>query len=216
MTSVVGLKFNRLLVMSYTPRSRTSGVAAMCNCRCDCGNETRVALKKLRAGFTKSCGCLKRENFHALITKHGMCKIPEYSVWIGMRDRCNNPENQNYAEYGGRGISVCLAWNGDFPTFYRDMGARPTALHTLERGDNDGNYEPGNVRWATREEQCNNTRRSKFVEYQGVRFTIGQLAKHLGTTRNILAYGLKIGLAPEQAAIRRLPAGRITPKRIHA
>lgn len=105
---------------------------------------------------------------------HGMTKSPEFGAWDGMRDRCANRLDPNY---GGRGIRVCERWQSSFEAFYEDMGPRPSSHHSLDRIDVNGDYEPGNCRWATRKEQCRNTRRSVFVEYLGKRINLKDLAE---------------------------------------
>lgn len=127
--------------------------------RCSCGNETVIPVRKLEP--TKSCGCARGGNRRGATTgtyeKHGMIDTPEYRSWQGMMQRCNDPNSTSYANYGGRGISVCARWH-DFRNFYADMGARPEGM-TLDRfPDNDGNYELGNCRWATGSEQRSNQR----------------------------------------------------------
>lgn len=125
-------------------------------CECACGNHTTVRGRNLRNGNTKSCGCLKAEtaaqNSKVGARRGGASRHPLYGCWRAMLHRCDVPANPAYPRYGGRGITVCPKWREDPFAFYAHMGPRP-AGHSLDRIDNDGNYEPGNVRWATRTEQ---------------------------------------------------------------
>lgn len=158
-----GHRFERLLVLS-----RMLGGRALV--RCDCGKEKSVWLTHLVRGNVRSCGCLHRT--------HGASKTPVYKAWTGMLQRCENPKNPGYGEYGGRGISVCERWH-DFETFMADMGPRPKGM-SIEREDVNGNYEPGNCHWATPAEQARNTRRTIFVEMDAGRFCLKDACAALG------------------------------------
>ena len=139
--------------------------------KCDCGKEVVVELRNVVNGRVKSCGCYRRKNTGKLNRKHGLQKTNHrlYNVWVGMRERCNNPNNTSYENYGGRGISVCDEWN-DFESFYEwaisngyDKEAKRGDC-TLDRIDVNGNYEPSNCRWVDMFVQNRNTRRTMAVK----------------------------------------------------
>lgn len=121
--------------------------------RCDCGTERSVSGYTIRSGRSRSCGCLQRELAAERGRTHGLTGSPEYVSWSSMKARCLNPKNDNYSRYGGRGITVCNEWRDSFEAFLAAVGPKPSPHHTLDRIDVDGNYEPGNVRWATPAEQ---------------------------------------------------------------
>jgi hypothetical protein len=167
-------------------------------CRCDCGETTTVRTDWLRRGLKRSCGCLQQESRGATQRTHGRTGTPEYKLWQGMIKRCVNPRCKSYANYGGRGIKVCERWRSDFAAFASDMGPRPKG-GTLERRNNGGHYEPGNVVWATKEEQANNTRSNRLITSGGKTMTLARWAKVTGIGPSTIRFRLEAGWTPDLA-----------------
>ena len=148
---------------------------------------------------------------------HGRKKLPEYRAWRSIIDRCYYPSQKSYPDYGGRGIRMCDTWRTSFDTFLRDIGRKPSPQHTIERINNDGHYEPGNVRWATRAEQANNKRSSRHVYLNGERMILTEAARRLGVHHHALQQrfryrtGWKIGLYEEADYLSRPAKNDSTP-----
>lgn len=156
---------------------------------------------QIKCGKTLSCGCLGRERRTSSRTTHGSTrnynKSSEYNAWVVMRDRCHNPNNKNYHNYGGRGIKVCERWD-DFSNFINDLGEKPSKKHSLDRIVNDGGYEPSNCRWATLEQQANNKRSTVMIKFRGEIKSMAQWEKELGLKKGILAANKHNGVSIEK------------------
>lgn len=206
---MIGCSFGRLTVIGIGPRlfsgldrkglrrKKTSLLV-----RCECGNEKHVFAGSLRNGSTVSCGCYIRElrktlpRLGARTTCHNHLH-PLYSVWWSMHVRCYNPKNKRWSRYGGRGIEVCERWNV-FENFVEDMPERPYG-YSIDRIDNDGNYEPGNCRWADAKMQGNNSSTTRIIEYKGDRLSITQFAEKYHMKVATLWARLKKGMSIAEA-----------------
>jgi hypothetical protein len=185
---LTGRRFGRLVVLALATPGRNPKWA----CRCDCGNEKNIQGSNLGRATT-SCGCAHSEELTARSTRHGGRGLPEYKTWCNMKQRCFAPTTMGFARYGGRGITVCGRWRDDFAAFLADMGPRPSAGHSIDRIDVDGDYEPGNCRWATRKEQMANMSRNRFVELDGELVIHAEAARRLGLTTSGLQYRMHKG-----------------------
>jgi hypothetical protein len=171
----IGATFGRLAVLGDERRERKQYTVS---CRCDCGREIRCRVDSLRIGKKLQCGDHRRVRTDGMRRAmslrnrtHGRSRTTEYNSWIGMKMRCFNRDDARFADYGGRGITVCERWRHSFEAFLRDLGTKPSPAHSLDRIDVDGNYEPGNVRWADASLQTKNRRPFLMRSGTGKRLT---------------------------------------------
>lgn len=198
--NLLGQRFGRLAVVSAA-----SGMSGQrwWKCRCDCGALRVYSTGQLNFGRMRSCGCLAREKSLARFTTHGHAasgRSSTYIVWAGMLARCRNRRNPKYSYYGGRGILVCDRWL-EFENFLADMGERPSTRHSIDRfPDNNGNYEPGNCRWATRAEQMRNTRVTTTVTFGGETLSLSDWCTRLAVNYHTVKTRINVlGWPPAQA-----------------
>jgi len=165
-------------------------------CRCDCGTEKVIRLDLLRNGKARTCGCRQRMT-------HGETGTYTYSTWVNMKDRCRNPHSPDYPRYGGRGVHICERWL-DFAAFLEDMGERPSCT-TLDRIDNNGDYEPCNCRWATKKEQGRNRRNNRTLTHDGETLCLSEWAERLNVVPNTIKCRLASGWSIDDAVT--VPSG---------
>ena len=171
---ISGKRYESLLVQSYVGRGRWQ-------CICDCGTPVQVLTYNLNNGHTKSCGCLRAIRAVSLRTTHGKRHSRVYNIWCHMIARCGRKSDRDYKNYGARGIKVCDRWHS-FENFYADMGDPPIGM-SIERIDNDGNYEPHNCKWATKLEQCRNRRVNHVISAFGQEMCMSAWAEELNISR---------------------------------
>lgn len=190
-----GQSFGRLSVVKYSGKSKWG--YALWECLCTCGITKVVVASSLINGLTTSCGCRKREVIGDSRRTHGKSRSKTYMIWSGMRKRCENPNVKCWAHYGGRGIKVCERW-GAFENFLADMGECPKG-HSIERVNNDGNYEPSNCIWADKRTQSMNKRDSHRITFNGVTKTLTEWGEAIGMNSASLRHRLKKGWPIERA-----------------
>jgi hypothetical protein len=167
-------------------------------CICECGNSKTISISSIVNGDSTSCGCYLREVRGKSSITHGKTETKEYNIWCTMKARCYNDKNGSFKDYGSRGISVCAEWLNSFQRFFDDMGECPEGL-SIERIDNNGNYEPSNCRWATRQEQSLNRRSNVIMELDGKKQTESEWADELGISRNVLQHRRDRGWSDKDA-----------------
>jgi hypothetical protein len=196
--NLVGQRFDRLQVISYDGvlRSKPKWI-----CRCDCGTMLSVRGDMLKCGNTRSCGCKKIDSATLHGHTHSGNKPPSktYNSWQAMIARCTNPKTAHYDRYGGAGITICARWLQSFVNFLADMGERPEG-HTLDRFPNKiGNYEPGNCRWATPQQQQCNMRTNRLLTIGDRTMSISEWADHIGIPRTVIQDRLRLNWTAKQA-----------------
>lgn len=190
----VGEKHGRLEIISF---DRRNGKRYYWNCLCSCGTIKSIRYDSLKANVIKSCGCLNKELISKRTRTHGYTAnseiLSEYSCWNHIIQRCTNPNNVSYYRYGGRGITICDEWRNSFEEFFKYVGIKPGKEYSIDRINNNGNYEPGNVKWSTSLEQNNNLSTNKKVinietgeEYSTINFAAKSIGMNPETLRQQL------------------------------
>lgn len=193
-----GKRYGRLVVIKYVGTNASGG--SMWLCKCDCGNEKTVRGSKLKSGWTKSCGCLQRECSRNFFATHNKSNTPIYKIWSLMKSRCYSPHNNRYYRYGARGIKVCDEWH-IFENFY------DWAIHngyeeglSIERRDNDGDYEPSNCCWIKRSEQGKNKSNNVWISYKGEKHNASEFGRMMGVSRTVVCNRAKRGMTGDEMA----------------
>ena len=199
---------SRLVVIEYVGNNKFNH--KMWRCQCDCGNEIVTETNRLTTGKTRSCGCLKNEGNNR---KHGKCYTRLYRIYEKMKERCYCESNPRYSDYGGRGIRVCDEWIGEngFENFYNwAMANGYSDSLTIDRIENDGNYEPGNCRWADTRTQGRNTRRNVYLTVDGIKKTVAEWSEETGIPYyTILQRVQRLGWSHKEAITREVGNGRV-------
>lgn len=189
-------RFGRLTALNRSGKTRHGAV--LWRTQCECGRSITVQAGSLMSGNSTSCGCSRTRHGHARKSRYS----PTYLTWQAMIRRCNDPKAVDFWNYGGRGVLVCLRWES-FESFLADMGDRPAGT-SIDRINNDGNYEPGNCRWATAREQANNKRNSRTLEINGVRRTIAEWSRSSGIGYSTIKERILRGWSPLRAVTERI------------
>ena len=187
---LTGLCFSRWTVLGYLGNRRCGRrLYGYWLCQCACGTLGEVDGHGLRHGTSRSCGCLHLD----VATMHGMSHTTEHMTWCSLFTRCDNPNSHEYKNYGGRGIGICQRWRESFANFYADMGPKPSPTHSIDRIDNEGDYEPSNCRWATGMTQNRNQRTNVFLTHDGETLCLTDWAKRVGISTPALSTRLQRG-----------------------
>lgn len=184
--NLAGQRFGKLTAMNYV---RHPEKGAHWLCVCGCGEKTVVRASQLKSGHTQSCGCLHRER----VVTHNDSNSSEYRTWDAMKRRCYNPATKHFEHYGGRGITVCDSWRDSYENFLSDMGRRPSRRYSLDRIDNDGNYEVSNCRWTIPKIQIRNRSNARHYDFDGRQYSAMELSERFGVPFNTLRSRLNRG-----------------------
>lgn len=213
---LIGVRFGRLTVVSRAMRRKPNGKnQGGLICRCDCGTEKWVSTGNLTSGGTNSCGCLSRE----VHRKHGLTNDPLSRTWSGIRSRILKPDNKDYPNYGGRGLTMEPEWVGDFASFrawiLEHLGPKPSSEHTLDRIDNSVGYLKGNLRWATQIVQQNNRRSTRLITRNGETLSLKQWCVRLGLNYGAVKMRVNAMAWPIEVALT-IPTDGTRVKKLHS
>lgn len=205
---LAGRKFMMYTVIERSPKVGHKNCSFWL-CRCDCGAIRHVNQSNLIQGKSRSCGCYQKQRVSETFRTHGQSgtsqtggkQTAEYTAWMTMKNRCYNKNSKDYSDYGGRGILMCKRWLKSFENFFKDMGAKPTSLHSIDRLDTNGNYTPSNCRWATPTEQANNKRTTLFFKLDKEQLTISQLSSRFSIKYATLRHRLVALKLPVELAV---------------
>lgn len=198
---ISGQTYNGITAVSF---NRLENRRAIWNLVCHCGTQFTCSSNKIMSGYVKSCGCARLSTSKTRIRKHGdsSSKAKEYKAWQSMIQRCTNKKYRQWHNYGGRGIIVCDRWLNSYPDFLADVGRSPSPQHSIDRKENNGNYEPGNVRWATREQQNLNRRDTIFVTWGGETLPLKTFCENNTLKYSIAKYWLSRGASIREVIFR--------------
>jgi hypothetical protein len=197
-----GMRIGRLTVVKFSgfKEYKSGPRRSLWLCKCDCGNENVISARNIAEKNVLSCGCLQKE-MAKKNAKHNMSRTKIYKIWTTLKQRCENNNDKNYPRYGGRGIMVCKEWADSFDAFYMHMGDMPTGC-SLDRIDNNGNYEPGNVRWATKVQQTRNKRGVHLFEFNGEMKTLKEITHEFGASYQTVHQRIfKLGMSLKDALL---------------
>jgi len=183
--NLVGKKFNYLTVIEFAEVDKFGNKLWLC--KCDCGKTKIIRGNHLKTHGTKSCGCWNDKNRKEMHLKHCQTKTSTYKIWSHIKDRCLNPKNKSYKNYGGRGITVCDRWKDSFENFLQDMGKCPKGM-TIDRINNNLGYYPNNCRWANQKTQQRNRRNNRIIKFNDTEKTLSEWADDLGMNQDTLGF----------------------------
>lgn len=204
--NILGKRFGRLTVIERVNNDSRGGSRWLC--KCECGNTKEVGYNNLSSGQVKSCGCLRRETSGNRNKTHGLSRTRLYNIYTHMIDRCYRKTDKRYNDYGGRGITVCEEWLSDFLNFYNwSINNGYEQSLSIDRINNNGNYEPTNCRWVTNKEQCRNYSRNVSLTYNNETHCLIEWSEILGISYHTIKRRYKKGLPIEQVLSKRKLVG---------
>lgn len=203
-----GMRYGRIVAIQECGKASSGDLKWLFEC--DCGNEFIANGYYARSGKVISCPKCSSERVKQASVKHGKSNSPEFSTWTDIQTRCYNKNSSAYKDYGGRGIVVCGRWLESFDNFLSDMGEKPSKLHSIDRINNNGNYEPNNCRWATIETQANNKRNNRKLTINGVTKNMSEWAKECNISSTAILLRLRKGLSGEDLIAKSQIYGSLT------